>query len=251
MNNATATAETMEIKITREYQRFNKLEGNRPISESHVRKLMNSMRQKDLFVPIQCNEQMEVVDGQHRLEARQRLGLVIPYFVVKGEFGLVEVQKINAQQKKWNTEDYLQSNLQQGNREYEVYKWFRNKYGFAHTESLQMLCKDFIGRELGQAFNLGLFRVKDLEGAKAKAEMLISIEHLYNGIRRRGFVQAMFFLWKKKNFDFKTFARKLEMQPTALKDCAKATQYVELIEEIYNYKSANKVSLKYSDEKEN
>lgn len=238
---------TMEIEITREYERFKKLEGNRPVSESHVRKLMNSMRQKDLFVPIQCNENMEVIDGQHRLEARKRLNLPVPYFVVKGDFGLVEVQKINAQQKKWNTDDYLQSNLQQGNREYEVYAWFRRKYGFAHTESLKMLCDDFVGKELGQAFNLGLFRVKNLEGAKAKAEQLISIEHLYSGIRRRGFVQAMFFLWKKKNFDFKTFARKLEMQPTAMKDCAKAAQYVDLIEEIYNYRASVKVSLKYSD----
>lgn len=110
-----------------------------------------------------------------------------------------------------------------------------------------MLCDDFAGRELGQAFNLGLFRVKDLETAKRKADMLVSVEPYYKNFRRRGFVRAMFILWEKQNFEFATFIRKLELQPNALKDCATTAQYIELIEDIYNYRSTKKVSLRYSD----
>jgi len=43
------------------------------------------------------------------------------------------------------------------------------------------------------------------------------------------------------------FIGKLEAQPTALKKCAKVDQYVDLIEEIFNYRSQSKVSLRYSE----
>lgn len=112
----------IKIHITREYERFKKMPGNRPVDQAHVRRLMQSMRQQDLFTPIQCNERMEVVDGQHRLEARRQLNIHVPYYVVKGDYGLREVQKINAQQKKWGALDYLESNLELGNPEYKVYQ---------------------------------------------------------------------------------------------------------------------------------
>ena len=49
----------------------------------------------------------------------------------------------------------------------------------------------------------------------------------------------------REEFDLKTFIRKLELQPSALSDCSNRTQYKMLIEDIYNYKSRNKVNLRY------
>lgn len=246
MTQKTHPEKEMAIKKAHDYNLFKKLEGNRPVNEAHVRKLMLSMRKKDLQVPIMVNPNMEVIDGQHRLEARKRLILPVYYFI-GGEYGLQEVQALNTQNKKWNVEDYLQSNLQLGNKEYEVYQWFRKKYGFDHSVSLQLLSGDFRGKEQHDAFNLGLFRANKFQEAKATAEMLIQIEPFYKNFRRRSFVKAILKVLDLKVFDFKKFLQKLEIQPTALKDCATWEQYLDLIEEIFNYRSQTKVSLKYGD----
>jgi hypothetical protein len=52
-------------------------------------------------------------------------------------------------------------------------------------------------------------------------------------------------LLQKETFDFNEFMHKLRLQPTAIVDCANTEQYRTLIEDIYNYRSRNKVSLRY------
>jgi hypothetical protein len=54
-------------------------------------------------------------------------------------------------------------------------------------------------------------------------------------------------LLKKKHFDWKTFMKKVEMNPTLMQVCMTTEQYIDLIEKVYNYKAQNKVSLKYGD----
>jgi len=55
----------------------------------------------------------------------------------------------------------------------------------------------------------------------------------------------MILLFQNKNFDFNEFMHKIRLQPTALVNCADRDQYRALIENIYNYRSRQKVSLKY------
>jgi hypothetical protein len=58
-------------------------------------------------------------------------------------------------------------------------------------------------------------------------------------------VATMLGLFKNKNFDYSEFIHKIRLQPKALIDCANAEQQKLLIEEIYNYRSRNKVNLRY------
>jgi hypothetical protein len=55
----------------------------------------------------------------------------------------------------------------------------------------------------------------------------------------------MISLFKNENFDYSEFMHKLRLQPKALVDCANREQQKLLIEEIYNYKSRQKVNLRY------
>jgi hypothetical protein len=236
-----------KIEMTLDYNLFKKLRGNREVDEGHVQKLMKLMRQNDLFTPITVNENFEVIDGQHRLEARRRLGLIVPYFVVKN-YGLAEVQAINSQQKRWTVDDYAQSYIELGKKDYEIYKWFRKRYKLPHIVTVELLHEMTKGHgKLSDIFNSGSLRVKNLEGAKSKAETLELIAPYFDGYCDRNFVIAFFTVQEKKVFDLKKFISKLENQPNALKKCAKVSQYIDLIEEIYNYRSQSKVSLRYSD----
>ena len=55
----------------------------------------------------------------------------------------------------------------------------------------------------------------------------------------------IFSLFNNDNFDYNRFMHKLEIQPGVLHDCASRAQYKLLIEDIYNYKSREKVNLRY------
>ena len=70
---------------TSDYSVFNIMTGNRDVPEIRVRKIKDSIQKNGyIFNPIICNEKMEVVDGQGRLEALKRLGLPVEYIVHPG-----------------------------------------------------------------------------------------------------------------------------------------------------------------------
>ena len=52
-------------------------------------------------------------------------------------------------------------------------------------------------------------------------------------------------LFKNENFDYSEFMHKIRLQPKALVDCTNVEQQRLSIEEIYNYKSRNKINLRY------
>jgi hypothetical protein len=77
------------------------------------------------------------------------------------------------------------------------------------------------------------------------AEKIQMVAPFYDGFKRRSFVFAMITLLENENFNISSFIQKLKIQPTALMDCTSTKQYMLLIEDIYNYKRREKVSLRY------
>ena len=71
------------------------------------------------------------------------------------------------------------------------------------------------------------------------------MKEFYTGWKRRSFVYAIIRLLSNQNFDIDYFINKLKAQPNALSDCTTVTNYIILIEEIYNYRNRNKVNLRY------
>ena len=69
------------------------------------------------------------------------------------------------------------------------------------------------------------------------------IKPYYDGYNRTNFIKALLGILKNKEFDFDVFLKKLKIKK--LEDCLSITEYKLLIEEIYNYKSRNKVNLRY------
>lgn len=235
------------IEMTEDYTIFKTLAGNRPLDIGHVNRLMIAMRKNDLFVPIMINSRLEVIDGQHRLEARRQLGLIVPFFIC-GDYGLREVQAINSGQKSWTVNDFTESCIKQGKKDYEIYKWFRAEYKLTHLVCCALLAGVSVrSRELTKIFNEGTFKVTHLEYAKGIAKKFEQIAPFFKGYVDRNFVCAMMGVMEKKVFDFKKFIRKLTLQPNALSRCASVDQYIDLIESIFNRGSQTKVSLKYSE----
>ena len=87
-----------EIYISEDYDMFSLIEANRVIRQSHVAKLMQSMKNKNLLNPIIVNENHQIIDGQHRYTAWKNLGMPIKYIIGEG-YGFSEVTTLNENQR--------------------------------------------------------------------------------------------------------------------------------------------------------
>lgn len=252
-----------KVKCTNDYTIFKTLEGNRTVNKLHVKRLINSFEKKYLISPIIVNEQMQIIDGQHRFEAAKELSLPIYFIIVKG-YGLNEVQMLNQNTKNWTKLDYLNAYCDLNYPEYIKFRDFMNKFpdfgisacetiltdrpsGSYKTKKSEELVDETnkSGQYMIRAFQEGNLKISDYNKAVKNAEKIMMIKPYYNGFNRAIFVRAMIGIFKLEYYNHEQFISKLKLNQTALVHCPSVTRYKLLIEDIYNYRSRNKVSLRF------
>lgn len=108
------------IKTTTDYSRFKWLKGNRVINAKKVGELIRSISEHGYRgVPIVVNNNMEVIDGQHRLMALKHLKRPVPY-IVDDNAGLRECVALNSVSTRWKNSDYIHAQVEQGNESYVI-----------------------------------------------------------------------------------------------------------------------------------
>ena len=239
---------TIQVYTTNDYSQFKFINGNRDVNQLHLTRLKESIKKNNLITIIIVNEKFEIIDGQHRFLICQELRLPINYIIVNN-YGLNEVQILNANTKNWQTADYVNGYCDLGYIDYIIYRDFVAEYGFSNQVAILLLSGEHYSDSNkispSSKFKDGLFKVKDLNNAKRMADKIMMIEPYYKGYLRRSFIIAMFGMFNNDNFEFTEFLTKLKQQPTTLQDCTNATQYKSLIEEIYNYRRREKVNLRF------
>lgn len=111
-------AENRRIYKTSNYRSFKNLQGNRHDIEQRAKKLMPSLEKVGLLSPIVVNERMEVLDGQARLMALERLQMPVDYIVKPGA-GIEERVEMNIHAKKWTTKNFIDSYAERGDVSYK------------------------------------------------------------------------------------------------------------------------------------
>lgn len=104
-----------EVYETDNYSVFKKLRGNRKMINSP--KLKKDLLENGQQSPIIVNENMEVLDGQHRLKELEDLGLPVQ-FIIREDTSKISVISINNTQRNWKDEDYLNFYADNGNPNY-------------------------------------------------------------------------------------------------------------------------------------
>jgi hypothetical protein len=234
-----------KIQSTLNYSRFKLMDGNRPI-HSRVKKLIKEIKRKNMLAqyPIVCTKngdgRLYICDGQHRFAAAQALNLPVHFIETKG-VTVEDVAHNNGAQKAWTPRDFIASFAGLGNENYIALRAFIEEFGLPPSTSAAILSGAICtlsGSSGGAAHvNDGRFTVADAGFARRVAESLLAVSEHFSGFRDRGFVLAMARLMKVKAFSVTRLLGKLEYQAGKLKKCATWAQYVELIEEIYNYRA--------------
>ena len=123
------TAETAyNVYVTKDYSIFKRLVGNRDIPETRISKIVESIQTIGwIHNPIIVNEKMEVIDGQGRLTALQRLKMPVEYIVAEGA-GNKECIYMNMNMVNWKLPDFIKSYAEQGNENYQRLLGLMEKY---------------------------------------------------------------------------------------------------------------------------
>lgn len=123
----------INIYTTTDYEQFNRLKGNRDVTNKRVAIIKDSIAQVGYISnPIIVNEGLEVIDGQGRLEALRQLGMPVEFRIVKG-LGINECRAMNLKPTGWSISDFVKSYAEYGNENYIRFKDIADKYGFGYT----------------------------------------------------------------------------------------------------------------------
>ena len=116
------------VYVTRDYSIFKRLVGNRDIPESRISKIVESIQSIGwVHNPIIVNEKMEVIDGQGRLTALQRLKMPVEYVIAEGA-GNRECIYMNMNMVNWKLPDFIKSYAEQGDENYQRLLALMEKY---------------------------------------------------------------------------------------------------------------------------
>ena len=234
--------EVRTIYTSKDYEAFSFITGNRNINKSHLEKLRKSMTEMFIPIPIVVNEQLQIIDGQHRYMICKEEGWPLSFMQVKG-LTLVHVQKINELMKVWTAEAFMHCycdlalETKDGSYDdYVEYREFKRQYGFGHNETQAILTNQrMFSGNLSERFRNGTFKIKNLSLARDTAEKISSVGKYYQGYKRRGFVIAMLHCFATPEYDHDRFLSKLSYQTYKLSDQSNYKQYLQIAQDIYNY----------------
>ena len=114
------------VYTTEDYDKFTFIKENRSINKAHVKKLIESMKQKTIFNPILINSKNEIIDGQHRLLALKSLLKEVEFTIVD-DVNVDDLISLNTNSKDWRNPEFLEHYVKSEHKEYKVFKYFKDK----------------------------------------------------------------------------------------------------------------------------
>ena len=227
------------IKKTNNYSKFSNILGNRDLRTSNYNKLIKSMQEKQLVIPILCNEKFEIINGQHRFESCKELNYPLYYYVVEG-YNIDDVKRANMVSCNWVIDDYLKLNIEVGRPNYIKFKEIKDSFNISTTQLLDIFSK-FQGTSLKESrvlFEDGLF---EINAYNEVIEFLNNLEDFvkFEEYKSYSFIKAFLKMYLLPEYSHKTMSKRLKKQIYKLEKKANYRSYVELLVDIYNYGTTN------------
>lgn len=236
---------------TTDYGMFKYIPQNRKTISNHVLNLANSIKSKNLIkdFPILVNSNMEILDGQNRLQALQQLGLPV-WYKIASEMQIDDISLVNTVSKKWSMEDYLHQYISKGFTDYIKFKDFLD---WANITSANLGMKIIKNLKAGivtdehhgglgagglstVSFRLGKFKYPENDSL-AKSNVLNLRQLAAFTIKKnpydRSLIVAYDVMTKSSDFDINRLISKLQNYPIGVYNNAESL--IDQFEKAYNY----------------
>lgn len=230
-----------QIKSTTEYSLFKRVWHNRTLDNAHFKNLTASIAHKNLlaYTPIIVNSSFEVIDGQHRLEVAKRNKLEI-YYIVADEIQTADVLLLNANERPWSIQDFINSWIKQGKKDYVTLNTFMQEYSLPVTIIGGLLTGENSTTKLVREIKEGTFTVQREQSTREMCDKLVAIRPFcqYGCWRSRDFLRAFFSILSK--VDWERFMERLQKikesgTPQPFKRQVTGRDYTLMFEDVYNY----------------
>lgn len=240
--------DSYKVLSTTDYKMFRRLDGNRSVTELRVKKILKSISKVGYIPnPILTNERYEVVDGQARLDALERLNLPVYYYVVPG-IGREECVAMNINQTNWTMLDFIQSYAEIGNESYRYLLELMTAYG--HTFKPKVIMNAISGKtDFGsKIIKEGRFTCTedDYKRADIILTRLMQYAPIFSKVKGHNefYYMAVEYCFIDEQVDKERLYQKLYLMQANLIPVANIHQALEQIEDIYNHKIRTKVYIK-------
>ena len=163
----------------KDFSKFKILERNRDVNKPHRAKLISSMKEpRGQVEPITINEDWEVINGGHRLDAAIEGNLDHVIVIMSYGATIKDVIVMNTTQKKWNFWDFLKCHSHKtapNHAPYQKVKKFLKDYPISHQAALWMLSGNNHDNGM-EDFEEGEFKILHQEEAKKQGDLLRKVK---------------------------------------------------------------------------
>lgn len=236
------------IMVTENYDMFKKIGGNRKINKANYAKIVKSMKEEQLIIPIVVNERYEIIDGQHRFTACKDLGKPVYFYMVRG-YGLDQVKRANIASSNWKKENYLDMFVAEGNEIYKEFEEIKERYDLNISNLLKIfaIVQEKQSARVGYEFENGTFT---LDGKMEVLRFLTALEdfNFFKFYKSNNFLIAFTRLYFKSEYDHDKMKTKLITHRNSLEKRSTSDEYLVLLcNRIYSF-GVTKNPIYYSSE---
>lgn len=234
---------SIKVYFTTDYTIFKAIKGNRLLNEKKIKKIIADIKSGfDMlrYYPIVVDENMNVIDGQHRLYISRKLKQNV-YYIISKKITLNEIAKVNSNTEKWKADDFINCYIQNGNKDYEALRKFKDEFKFPLSVCLMLLStgsalKDGGSENSKDDFQQGKFTIHHKEKAYNIANTVKKFS-LFPQHKSRTFIVAICKILEAKKVKIEEIITKYnEQDSSVLKTQGNYKGYLTNLEEIYNYR---------------
>lgn len=236
---------SVKVYFTKEYGRFKWLKGNRSLSETKIKKIMNAVESGVnilKYAPIIVNENMEIIDGQHRFMVCKQLKENV-FYVIQRDADLSIVPIINSNSQNWKKKDYLNSYVDLGKAAYVVVQQLIEEYpGLAIPVACSLVHEGKAnGTDSRDAFTDGQLQSKFAGDATALLNMAREFTGYITNPYSRRFLEALELLSKSDKYEQEVMLNKLNESERRIQEIHSVKAIITEMESIYNHRLRNRV----------
>lgn len=235
------------IRTTTDYSKFYRSTNNRCLDLLGHKALKESLKTYGFLpsFPIVVHKNggqgYEVKDGQHRLHYAEELGLPVHYVVERQYF---DISDVNGTQIPWKPIDYANKHAASGLVDYQKVLAFASSYGLQVSFAAAMLAGTISYSNVKKAFRSGRYKITDAAWATLTADTYHYLVTLSKKVKNTRLLQACAMVHRITGFDRERLIKSASRCREKLVPYSTVDAYLDMLEEIYNYRRRDLFPLK-------